>query len=577
MSKKKKLKGWELGEAPKAKVAVDNKLVSSVENQKKLEAEKRKKDEEQKSLERQKELKRFEEAQKQKQREKDRKLAQKKKEEELKKEKERLKKKVDEEKRKKLEAKKRQDRKDKEDREKQEVERKRRDEQERIKKKQQEEERLRLKRIDQERIAKAQKGERNSKIWAALAVSFVLVLLLLLIRGCDGCGSITTPIGTGSSKSLSDVKATHESGGNDLIITTPEPIVTRTTWYFDGDGDGFGNSSNSIIATNKPIGLYSTKPGDCNDSDSSINPGAKEICNNGFDDNCNGFENESCQTPTHSVATTSISVDEYSAIIPPQKSFDCLNWNKDFGDKCNDVYKKVEDGRINSECNCVKNPISMKASKVDTDNDGISDDIDRCPSRIGKGSESGCPKLSISTLGKALAGKSLVVSVSITNEVLDDKFFWSSNTLEIYDDVSRVTKVFSEYVGKQTIDVKVVNGQFQMKESMAISFEISKTDLSNKLFALAKYGNIVKAGVTDSVMQEKNNAEDFIKNSITSNVKLLRVSGNKDIKLKNINRLLNELLLVKNSASSKINSITVESIDYDSVTGKINLIKFKQT
>jgi alpha-tubulin suppressor-like RCC1 family protein len=107
---------------------------------------------------------------------------------------------------------------------------------------------------------------------------------------------------------------------------------TRTTYYRDSDGDGFGNPSTSIQACSQPPGYVSnsldcddsnsainpntvwykdadndgytdgttqracTKPsaeyvlsaqsGDCNDANSSINPGATEQCD-GIDNNCN--------------------------------------------------------------------------------------------------------------------------------------------------------------------------------------------------------------------------------------------------------------------------------------------------
>jgi hypothetical protein len=47
----------------------------------------------------------------------------------------------------------------------------------------------------------------------------------------------------------------------------------------DGDSDGYGN----------PPGVCCSYPGtDCNDSDSQVNPGATEICDNGKDDDCDG-------------------------------------------------------------------------------------------------------------------------------------------------------------------------------------------------------------------------------------------------------------------------------------------------
>ncbi|MFH1469816.1 MAG: MopE-related protein [Pseudomonadota bacterium] len=58
------------------------------------------------------------------------------------------------------------------------------------------------------------------------------------------------------------------------------------TWYRDLDGDGYGDATVSVEDCTQPPG-YVAIPGDCDDSNVSINPGEPEQCN-GLDDNCDG-------------------------------------------------------------------------------------------------------------------------------------------------------------------------------------------------------------------------------------------------------------------------------------------------
>lgn len=65
------------------------------------------------------------------------------------------------------------------------------------------------------------------------------------------------------------------------------PIYNRKTFYRDNDGDTYGTRSDTVIAYFAPSG-YVTAPGDCNDNNAKINPGAKEKPCDGIDNNCDG-------------------------------------------------------------------------------------------------------------------------------------------------------------------------------------------------------------------------------------------------------------------------------------------------
>ncbi|MEC7986570.1 MAG: MopE-related protein [Myxococcota bacterium] len=66
--------------------------------------------------------------------------------------------------------------------------------------------------------------------------------------------------------------------------------VTTINWYYDGDGDGFGDPDTSITACEEPLG-YVDDDQDCDDGDTTINPDSVEICDT-LDNNCDGTIDE---------------------------------------------------------------------------------------------------------------------------------------------------------------------------------------------------------------------------------------------------------------------------------------------
>ena len=59
-----------------------------------------------------------------------------------------------------------------------------------------------------------------------------------------------------------------------------------TTFYTDGDGDGYGDRSTPVEACTQPSGAVLDDT-DCDDAAGAVNPGAMEVCNR-IDDNCDG-------------------------------------------------------------------------------------------------------------------------------------------------------------------------------------------------------------------------------------------------------------------------------------------------
>ena len=59
-----------------------------------------------------------------------------------------------------------------------------------------------------------------------------------------------------------------------------------STFYFDSDGDGYGDAATSVQECDAPTD-YVANNDDCDDTNANVNPGAPEICD-GLDNDCNG-------------------------------------------------------------------------------------------------------------------------------------------------------------------------------------------------------------------------------------------------------------------------------------------------
>ncbi len=65
----------------------------------------------------------------------------------------------------------------------------------------------------------------------------------------------------------------------------------QTTYYFDGDNDGYGHPLKSVTTCGTPPAHYIVQGGDCDDNDNDNYPGAPEICD-GEDNDCDGAVDE---------------------------------------------------------------------------------------------------------------------------------------------------------------------------------------------------------------------------------------------------------------------------------------------
>ncbi len=112
----------------------------------------------------------------------------------------------------------------------------------------------------------------------------------------------TTPSGyVSSSSDCDDGDASIHPGATEICDGIDQDCdysidegLSYRTYYYDGDGDGYGTTSPTTYDCTTPSG-YSYYSTDCDDGDSSIHPGASESCDD-EDNDCDGIidDNTSC-------------------------------------------------------------------------------------------------------------------------------------------------------------------------------------------------------------------------------------------------------------------------------------------
>jgi MYXO-CTERM domain-containing protein len=104
------------------------------------------------------------------------------------------------------------------------------------------------------------------------------------------CGA---PVGyVGNATDCNDRSATVHPGADeycngvddDCDSIIDESGVDGSTWYADADGDSYGDATTTTAACSAPAG-YVADGDDCDDTTTTVNPGAIEYCN-GIDDDC---------------------------------------------------------------------------------------------------------------------------------------------------------------------------------------------------------------------------------------------------------------------------------------------------
>ncbi len=139
------------------------------------------------------------------------------------------------------------------------------------------------------------------------------LLIMVLVFSAGGCDSgkaraieaVTDEQSTNDTLVLPDISASDEIIATETDTAVVDVDTVLSEWCKDSDGDGFGDSKNTVKSASQPEG-YLADCTDCDDTNPKIYPAAREFADDGIDQDCDGSDRKSC---------TDIGCDGYPDIV----------------------------------------------------------------------------------------------------------------------------------------------------------------------------------------------------------------------------------------------------------------------
>ncbi len=151
---------------------------------------------------------------------------------------------------------------------------------------------------------------------------------------------------------------------NDCDGTVDEGVA-EALFYQDADGDGFGTDESTSMGCTAPAG-YVSVPGDCNDTDAAIHPGADEMCD-GLDNDCDGSVDEDVTFLTYYL---DLDGDGFGDDTIAEQSCEPLDGYATSGGDCDDGNPAVHPGAV-EVCDSLDNDCNGQVDDgFDLDGDG---------------------------------------------------------------------------------------------------------------------------------------------------------------------------------------------------------------